>query len=195
MPLTWARTLEMLNKFSLSFFKIVYWLCRTFVAAGLPPVAAGWGYSVVCSFSLRRLLLLRSTGSKMRGLMWDLPGPGIEPMSPALAGGFLATRAPGKSSINSLKSMTPRSSGGVGSSVVPLGCLCCLECSPISRSNSPLRAQPLGHFLKETALKIPVLCVHRVLFAPHSPRDSFMLVVYSSVSPGGPGASWGQSCL
>ena len=22
------------------------------------------------------------------GCMWDLPGPGIEPMSPALAGGF-----------------------------------------------------------------------------------------------------------
>ena len=28
--------------------------------------------------------------------MWDLPGPGIEPMSPALAGGFLITRPPGK---------------------------------------------------------------------------------------------------
>ena len=29
--------------------------------------------------------------------MWDLPGPGIEPMSPALAGGFSATAPPGKS--------------------------------------------------------------------------------------------------
>ena len=29
--------------------------------------------------------------------MWDLPGPGLEPMSPALAGGFLITAAPGKS--------------------------------------------------------------------------------------------------
>ena len=28
--------------------------------------------------------------------MWDLPGPGIEPMSPALAGGFLTTAPPGK---------------------------------------------------------------------------------------------------
>ena len=27
---------------------------------------------------------------------WDLPGQGIEPVSPALAGGFLATRPPGK---------------------------------------------------------------------------------------------------
>ena len=29
--------------------------------------------------------------------MWDVPGPGIEPMSPALAGGFLTTVPPGKS--------------------------------------------------------------------------------------------------
>ena len=30
--------------------------------------------------------------------MWDLPGPGLEPVSPALAGGFLATAPPGKPS-------------------------------------------------------------------------------------------------
>ena len=35
--------------------------------------------------------------------MWDLPGPGIEPMSPALAGGFLTTAPPGKSSGTGLK--------------------------------------------------------------------------------------------
>ena len=29
--------------------------------------------------------------------MWDLPGPGREPMSAALAGGFLITAPPGKS--------------------------------------------------------------------------------------------------
>ena len=29
--------------------------------------------------------------------MWDLPGPGIEPVSPATAGGFLTTVPPGKS--------------------------------------------------------------------------------------------------
>ena len=28
--------------------------------------------------------------------MWDLPGPGLEPGSPALAGGFLTTVPPGK---------------------------------------------------------------------------------------------------
>ena len=35
-----------------------------------------------------RALLLRS--------MWDLPGPGLEPGSTALAGGFLTTVPPGK---------------------------------------------------------------------------------------------------
>ena len=28
--------------------------------------------------------------------MWDLPGPGLEPFSPTLAGGFLTTAPPGK---------------------------------------------------------------------------------------------------
>ena len=29
--------------------------------------------------------------------MWDLPGPGLKPMSSALAGGFLTSTPPGKS--------------------------------------------------------------------------------------------------
>ena len=32
--------------------------------------------------------------------MWSLPGPGIEPMSPALAGGFLSTVASEKSNFS-----------------------------------------------------------------------------------------------
>ena len=35
----------------------------------------------------------------LRG-MWNLLGPGIEPMSPALAGGFLSTVPPGNSERN-----------------------------------------------------------------------------------------------
>ena len=31
--------------------------------------------------------------------MWDLPGPGLEPVSPALAGGFLTAAPPGKPGI------------------------------------------------------------------------------------------------
>ena len=43
-------------------------------------------------------LRLSSCGARaqlLRG-MWDLPGPGFEPVSPALAGGFLTTAPPGK---------------------------------------------------------------------------------------------------
>ena len=36
-------------------------------------------------------------GLKLLCGTWDLPGPGIEPLSPALAGGFLTTVPPGKS--------------------------------------------------------------------------------------------------
>ena len=35
--------------------------------------------------------------AQLLGSMWSLPGPGIELMSPALAGRFLSTVAPGKS--------------------------------------------------------------------------------------------------
>ena len=44
---------------------------------------------------------LSSCGSRaqlLRG-MWDLPRPGLEPMSPALAGGFSTTAPPGKPSF------------------------------------------------------------------------------------------------
>ena len=84
------------------------------------------GYSSLgcAGFSLRWLLLLQSTGSRRAGFssrgswdlecrlsscgawayllrrMWDLPGPGLEPLFPALAGGFLTTASPGKCQIN-----------------------------------------------------------------------------------------------
>ena len=90
---------------------------------GLSLVAASGGYSSLwcMGFSLRWLLLLRSTGSRHMGFsscgtqalerrlsscgtrasllhsMWDVPGPGLEAVSPALAGGFLTTAPPGKS--------------------------------------------------------------------------------------------------
>ena len=101
-----------------------FWLHWVFIAVhGLFLVAASGGYSSLwCTgFSLRWLLLLRSPGSRCVGFsscvswalerrpsicgasalllcgMWDLPGPGIGPVSPALAGGFLTTVPPGKS--------------------------------------------------------------------------------------------------
>ena len=113
--------------FFLNLFNVFIFGCHwVFVAArGLSLFAASGGYSSLwCTgFSLRWLLLLWSTGSKceafsscgswaperrlsscglraqlLRG-MWDLPGPGLEPVSPALAGGFLTTAPPGEPSI------------------------------------------------------------------------------------------------
>ena len=69
---------------------------------GLSLIVASGGYSsLLCAgFSLWWLLLLQSTGSKCTGFshsgaqtcgMWNLPRPGIEPMSFALAGKFFTT--------------------------------------------------------------------------------------------------------
>ena len=43
----------------------------------------------------RRLSSCGSRAQSLRG-MWDLPRPGLEPVSPALAGRFSATAPPGK---------------------------------------------------------------------------------------------------
>ena len=102
---------------------IYFWLRWVFVAArGLSLDAVSGGYSSLrcVGFLLRWLLLLRSTGSRHAGFsscgtrslecwlsscgtraqllrsMWDLSWPGLEPVSPALAGGFLTTAPPGK---------------------------------------------------------------------------------------------------
>ena len=48
-----------------------------------------------------RFQQLRFTGFNARG-MWNLPGPGIEPESPALASEFLTSGSPGKSLFSPL---------------------------------------------------------------------------------------------
>ena len=54
------------------------------------------GFSSCGSRLERRLSGCGARALLLRG-MWDLPGPGFEPMSPALAGGFLTAAPPGKS--------------------------------------------------------------------------------------------------
>ena len=53
--------------------------------------------SLVAEYRLqmRRLSSCGSRAQLLRG-MWDLPRPGLEPASPALAGGFSTTAPPGK---------------------------------------------------------------------------------------------------
>ena len=59
-------------------------------------VVVARGLSSCGSRALERRL--SSCGSRAQLLhgMWDLPGPGLEPVSPALAGGFSTTAAPGR---------------------------------------------------------------------------------------------------
>ena len=110
--------------FSFNLFILFYfWLRWVFVAAcGLCLVVARGGYSSLqcVGFSLQCLLLLWSTGSRCMGFsscglralecrlsscgaqaqllhyMWDHPGPGLEPVSPALAGRFSTIVPPRK---------------------------------------------------------------------------------------------------
>ena len=59
-------------------------------------VVAVRGLSSCGSWALEhRLSSCDARAQLLRG-MWDLPGPGIKPVSPALAGGFSTTVPPGK---------------------------------------------------------------------------------------------------
>ena len=102
---------------------IYFWLHWVFVAAqGLSLFAVSRGYSslrctrashcgsfsccgaqalVTCA-SVVAARGLSSCGTRAQLLhgMWDLPGPGLEPVSPALAGRFLTTVPPGKPSLS-----------------------------------------------------------------------------------------------
>ena len=54
----------------------------------------------------RRLSSCGSRAQLLRG-MWDLPRPGLEPVSPALAGRFSTTAPPGKSHLLLLRPYQP----------------------------------------------------------------------------------------
>ena len=120
----WKNTCKAVIVFLNLFILFIYfWLRWVSVAAhGLSPVAASGGHcSLWCTgFSLQWPLLLQNSVSRRAGFsscglqalerrlsswgarasllrgVWDLPGPGLEPVSPELAGGFLTTAPPGK---------------------------------------------------------------------------------------------------
>ena len=110
-----------LNKF-IYFYLFIGFGCigSSWLRARFSLVVASRAYSSLwcAGFSLQWLLLLQSTGSRVQASvvvahrlsscgswalllhgMWDLPGPGLKPISPALAGKFLTTVPPGKPSI------------------------------------------------------------------------------------------------
>ena len=61
-------------------------------------------------------LRLSSCGSRAQLLcsMWDLPRPGLEPVSPALAGRFSTTAPPGKPDNSFLNGMSLQLAGHMG---------------------------------------------------------------------------------
>ena len=71
-------------------------LLQSMALGAQASVVAARGLSSCGSQALeRRLSSCGAQAQLLRG-MWDLPGPGLEPVSPALAGGFLTTAQPGK---------------------------------------------------------------------------------------------------
>ena len=62
---------------------------------GVRPLTIAASLVVEHRLQTRRLSNCGSQAQLLHG-MWDLPGPGLEPVSPALAGGFLTTAPPVK---------------------------------------------------------------------------------------------------
>ena len=105
----WVPGLSQPFLWPLLYLFVYFGPCWVFVAVrGFSLVPVSWSYSSLWyAGSSLRWLLVASTGSRVHGLqwswmhglscMWNLCGPGIKPVSPALAGGYLATGPPGKS--------------------------------------------------------------------------------------------------
>ena len=81
-------------------FSLRWLLCCGAHALGAQAsvVAAHWFSSCGSQAVECRLSSCGAWALLLRG-MWDLLGPGLEPVSPALAGGFLTTALPGKSTV------------------------------------------------------------------------------------------------
>ena len=96
-------------------FLAVCWPSLAAASGGYSQVVALGLLVVLTSLVVDQTLELRLSSGGAWALLpliiWDLPRPGIEHMSPALAGGFLTTEAPGKSyaCILSSNSEIPRS--------------------------------------------------------------------------------------
>ena len=63
--------------------------CKARALGVRASVVVALGLSSCGSWALEHRLSSCGAGASLLRGMWDLPGPGLEPMSPALAGGFL----------------------------------------------------------------------------------------------------------
>ena len=92
--------------------------CRAQALGARASVVVARGLSSCGSRALDCRLGSCGTWAQLLYSMWDLPRPGLEPVSPALAGGVLTSAPPGKSpeqllSITSSKNLSLTSPGGV----------------------------------------------------------------------------------
>ena len=94
-----------------SFFKLIYLFlaalglhcctrafssCRVRALGVQASVVVAQGLSSYGLWALEHRLSSCGAWAQLLCGMWDLAGPGLEPVSPALAGGFLTTAPPGK---------------------------------------------------------------------------------------------------
>ena len=70
--------------------------CRAQALGARASVVVACGLSSCGSRALEHRLSSCSARAQLLRGMWDLPGPGLEPVSPALAGGLPTTAPPGK---------------------------------------------------------------------------------------------------
>ena len=89
------------------------------------------GFSSCGSLALELWLSSCGTRAELLHGMWDIPGPGLEPMSPALAGGFSTTVPPGKPGTRSfLGGSLPGLCFALADSLVLTSWLICLRALP-----------------------------------------------------------------
>ena len=71
--------------------------CRAWTLGAWASVVVACGLSSCGSWALECRLSSCGAWTQLLCVMWDRPRPGLKPVSPALAGGFLTTVSPGKS--------------------------------------------------------------------------------------------------
>ena len=77
---------------------VYFWPCRGFIAVlGLSLVGVSSGSSCCRAWALECRFSSCCPWASLLLDMWNLFGVGMEPVDPALAGGFLTTEPPGKS--------------------------------------------------------------------------------------------------
>ena len=86
---------------------------RLLIAVASLAAEHGWalGHIGFSSCSSRTLELRLRRAAYGLSYVWDLPGPGIEPASPELAGGYFTTKPPRKSRSSTFKAACVRMAG------------------------------------------------------------------------------------